>query len=331
MRVLQGLMIESASDILLNVSDLQTYFPFGGRWVGQRRWVRAVDGVNLTVKRGEVLGLVGESGSGKTTLGRSVLRLIEPTGGSVWFDGIDVLGLSGVQMRRLRKRMQVVFQDPYKSLSPRMQIGQIIAEPIRLHSVVPEDGVEDRVVELLGKVGLETYFRRRYPHEMSGGQRQRIAIARALALEPDFIVADEPVSALDVSVQAQILNILLELQRSEGIALLFISHDLAVVERVANRIAVMYRGKIVEVADAGQLIDTPLHPYTQALISAVPTGRPGKRKPRVRLAAESSLLGEPIKGCPFAPRCAEVQGICRQVMPKLERKYGGHEAACHVR
>ena len=331
MRVLQGLMIESASDILLNVSDLQTYFPFGGRWVGQRRWVRAVDGVSLTVKRGEVLGLVGESGSGKTTLGRSVLRLIEPTGGSVWFDGIDVLRLSGVEMRRLRKRMQVVFQDPYKSLSPRMQIGQIIAEPIRLHSVVPEDRVEDRVVELLGKVGLETYFRQRYPHEMSGGQRQRIAIARALALEPDFIVADEPVSALDVSVQAQILNILLELQRSEGIALLFISHDLAVVERVANRIAVMYRGKIVEVADAGQLIDTPLHPYTQALISAVPTGRPGKRKPRVRLAAETSLLGEPIKGCPFAPRCAEVQGICRQVMPKLERKYGGHEAACHVR
>ncbi|MCH7490644.1 MAG: ABC transporter ATP-binding protein [Gemmatimonadetes bacterium] len=324
-------MIGSAGDILLKVSDLQTYFPFGGRWIGRQRWVRAVDGVSLIVKRGEVLGLVGESGSGKTTLGRSVLRLIEPTGGSVQFDGIDVLGLSGVEMRKLRKRMQVVFQDPYKSLSPRMQIGQIIAEPIRLHSIVPEDSVEDRVVELLGKVGLETYFRHRYPHEMSGGQRQRIAIARALALEPDFIVADEPVSALDVSVQAQILNILLELQRTEGIAMLMISHDLAVVERVANRIAVMYRGKIVEVADAGQLIDTPLHPYTQALISAVPTGRPGKRKPRVRLPAETSLLGEPIKGCPFAPRCPEVQGICRQVMPKLERKYGGHEAACHVR
>ncbi len=324
-------MIESASDILLEVSDLQTYFPFGGRWVGRRRWVRAVDGINLIVKRGEVLGLVGESGSGKTTLGRSVLRLIEPTGGSIQFDGIDVLGLPGVEMRRLRKRMQVVFQDPYKSLSPRMQIGQIIAEPLRLHRIVPESDVDDRVIELLGKVGLEPYFRRRHPHEMSGGQRQRIAIARALALEPDFIVADEPVSALDVSVQAQILNILLELQQSEGIALLMISHDLTVVERVANRIAVMYRGKIVEVADAGQLIDTPLHPYTQALISAVPTGRPGKRKPRVRLAAEPSLLGETIKGCPFAPRCPEVQGICRQVMPKLERKYGGHEAACHIR
>ncbi len=324
-------MIDSAKDVLLEVSDLQTYFPFGGRWIGQRKWVRAVDGVSLTVKRGEVLGLVGESGSGKTTLGRSVLRLVEPTAGAIQFDGIDVLGLTGVAMRKLRKRMQVVFQDPYKSLSPRMQIGQIIAEPIRLHRVVPEAGVGDRVMELLGKVGLETYFRRRYPHEMSGGQRQRIAIARALALEPDFIVADEPVSALDVSVQAQILNILLELQRFEGIALLFISHDLAVVERVANRIAVMYRGKIVEIADAGKLIDTPLHPYTQALISAVPKGAPGKREPHVRLPAEPPMLGGPIKGCPFAPRCAEVQGICREVMPKLDRKYGGHEAACHVR
>lgn len=324
-------MIDSASDILLNVSDLQMDFPFGGRWVGARRWVHAVDGVNLTVKRGEVLGLVGESGSGKTTLGRAMLRLIEPTGGSVHFDGVDVLSLSAVQMRRLRKRMQVVFQDPYKSLSPRMQIGRIIAEPIRLHGVVPEAGVEDRVVELLGKVGLEPYFRHRYPHEMSGGQRQRIAIARALALEPDFIVADEPVSALDVSVQAQILNILLELQRSEGIALLFISHDLAVVERVANRIAVMYQGKIVEVAEAGHLIDAPLHPYTQALIAAVPRGVPGRSPGRVRLPTEPQLLAGPTQGCPFAPRCAEVQGICRQVLPKLERKYGGHEAACHVR
>ncbi len=324
-------MIESASDVLLEVSDLAMRFPFGGRWIGKRRWVRAVDGVNLTVKRGEVLGLVGESGSGKTTLGRLVLRLLEPTAGSVHFDGIDVLALPGVEMRRLRKRMQVVFQDPYKSLSPRMQIGQIIAEPLRLHRIVPGTQVQDRVIELLGKVGLESYFMHRYPHEMSGGQRQRIAIARALALEPDFIVADEPVSALDVSVQASILNILLELQRSEGIALLLISHDLAVVERVANRIAVMYRGKIVEIAEAGRLIDTPLHPYTQALISAVPKGVPGKRKPRIRLPAEPLLLAGAIKGCPFAPRCAEVQGICREIMPKLDRKYGGHEAACHVR
>ncbi len=324
-------MIESANDVLLDVSDLEVRFPFGGRWVGRRRWVRAVDGVNLTVKRGEVLGLVGESGSGKTTLGRAVLRLIEPTSGSIHFDGIDVLALPGVEMRRLRKRMQVVFQDPYKSLSPRMQIGQIIAEPLRLHQVVPSSRVEDRVDELLGMVGLESYFRHRYPHEMSGGQRQRIAIARALALEPEFIVADEPVSALDVSVQAQILNILLELQRSKGIALLLISHDLAVVERVANRIAVMYRGKIVEIAEAEQLIDTPLHPYTQALISAVPKGVPGKRQARIRLPADPPLLAGAIKGCPFAPRCAEVQGICREIMPKLERKYGGHEAACHVR
>lgn len=331
MRMLQGLMIEPTSDTLLRVADLKTYFPFGGRWVGARRWVRAVDGVDLTVKRGEVLGLVGESGSGKTTLGRSVLRLIEPTGGSIHFDGIDVLSLSGAQMRRLRKRMQVVFQDPYKSLSPRMQIGSIIAEPLRLHSVVPEAEVEDRVVEMLRKVGLEPYFRHRYPHEMSGGQRQRVAIARALALEPDFIVADEPVSALDASVQAQILNILLELQRSEGITLLLISHDLAVVERVANRIAVMYQGRIVEVAEAGQLIDAPLHPYTRALISAVPRGVPGRRVERVRLPAEPPLLAAPAEGCPFAPRCPEVQGICRVVTPKLEPRYEGSEVACHVR
>ncbi len=320
-----------SSDVLLEVSDLETHFPFGGRWGRTRRWVRAVDGVSLNVRRGEVLGLVGESGSGKTTLARSVLRLVEPTAGSVRFDGIDVLGLSAREMRRLRKRMQVIFQDPYKSLSPRMQIGRLIAEPLRLHRIVPESKVADRVVELLGKVGLEPYFRHRYPHEMSGGQRQRIAIARTLALEPEFIVADEPVSALDVSVQAQILNIFLQLQQSEGIAFLMISHDLAVVERVANRIAVMYSGKLVEIADAGELIDRPLHPYTQALISAVPTGRPGKRKPRVRLAAEPSILGQPIKGCPFAPRCAEVQSTCWETMPSLERKDGGHEVACHAR
>ncbi len=319
------------NDILLEVSDLETHFPFGGRWKGARRWVRAVDGVSLNVRRGEVLGLVGESGSGKTTLARSVLRLVEPTAGSVRFDGIDVLGLSAREMRRLRKRMQVIFQDPYKSLSPRMQIGQIIAEPLRLHRIVPETEVADRVIELLEKVGLEPYFRHRYPHEMSGGQRQRIAIARTLGLEPEFIVADEPVSALDVSVQAQILNILLELQQSEGIALLMISHDLAVVERVANRIAVMYSGKLVEIGDAGELIDNPLHPYTQALISAVPTGRPGKRKPRVRLANEPLSLGEPIKGCPFAPRCSEVQKNCWEVMPGLEHKADGHEVACHAR
>jgi oligopeptide/dipeptide ABC transporter ATP-binding protein len=318
-------------DVLLEVLDLKTHFPLGGRWVDSQRWVRAVDGISLDIKRGEVLGVVGESGSGKTTLGRSILRLVEPTAGSIRFDGIDVLELSSREMRNLRKRMQVIFQDPYKSLSPRMQVGQLIAEPIRLHLAMPEPDVDDRVIELLRKVGLKPYFRHRYPHEMSGGQRQRIAIARTLSLEPEFIVADEPVSALDVSVQAQILNILIKLQQSEGIAMLLISHDLAVIERVANRIVVMYSGKIVEAAAAGQLIDAPLHPYTRALISAVPSGQPEKRRSGVCLATESLLLGKSVRGCPFAPRCAEVKGICREKMPRLKGKDNNHEVACHAR
>jgi oligopeptide transport system ATP-binding protein len=319
-------------DVLLEVSGLETHFPLGGRWLDTRQWVRAVNDVSLDVRRGEVLGVVGESGSGKTTLGRSILRLVEPNRGSVIFDGIDVLRLPGREMRRLRKRMQMIFQDPYKSLSPRMQVGQLIAEPIRLHKTLKEPEIVERVIELLAKVGLEPYFRHRYPHEMSGGQRQRIAIARTLSLEPEFIVADEPVSALDVSVQAQILNILIELQRTEAIALLLISHDLAVVERVANRILVMYSGRIMEIADAGHLIDHPLHPYTQALIAAVPSGRTGKRKSAVRHAIEPLLPGKPVGGCPFAPRCPEALAICWEKMPRLEDKENNnHKVACHAR
>jgi oligopeptide transport system ATP-binding protein len=324
-------MSVSGKNVLLEVSNLETHFPFGRRWFGTHQWVRAVDGISLDIKRGEILGVVGESGSGKTTLGRSILCLIEPTGGSVRFDGVDVMGLSSREMRQMRRRMQFIFQDPYKSLSPRMQIGQLIAEPLRFHRIVPEADVADRVVALLGKVGLKPYFQHRYPHEMSGGQRQRIAIARTLALEPEFIVADEPVSALDVSVQAQILNILLKLQQSEGITLLIISHDLAVIERVANRIVVIYSGRVMEIAEAGRLIDTPLHPYTQALISAVPTIRPGKRKPRVLVATEPSVIGEITRGCPFAPRCAEVKSICWEEMPRLESKNIEHKVACHAR
>lgn len=316
---------------LLEVSDLKTYFPFGNRWFGKREPVKAVDGVDLSVERGEVLALVGESGSGKTTLGRSVLRLVEPTEGTIRFDGIDIMALTGREIRPLRRRMQIIFQDPYRSLSPRMQIKQIIAEPLKLHRIVPHNDVQQRVAELLAKVGLEPYFMHRYPHEMSGGQRQRIAIARTLALEPDFIVADEPVSALDVSVQAGILNILLELQQSEGVALLFISHDLAVVERIADRIAVMYRGKIVEQAETDELIQHPLHPYTQALLSAVPSGKPGSKRARIRLSVEPSSMVGPARGCPFAPRCPEVQDICRHVAPPLERKAANHIAACHLR
>jgi peptide/nickel transport system ATP-binding protein len=301
---------------LLQVRQLRTWFPSGGRWFGKRRWIRAVDGVDLDVARGEVLGIVGESGSGKTTLGRSVLRLVEPTGGS---------------LRPLRRRMQIVFQDPYGSLSPRMQIRRILAEPLRLHGLIRRGQEEAKVSELLRKVGLEPYFMHRYPHEMSGGQRQRIAIARAIGLEPDLLVADEPVSALDVSVQAQVLALLAALQGREGIAMLFISHDLSVVERVADRIAVMYRGKIVEEGPAEGIIRSPLHPYTQALLSSVPDPDSGRRRERIRLRGDPPPATGSAVGCPFVARCPEVRELCRRETPPLEPKREGALAACHFR
>jgi ABC-type oligopeptide transport system ATPase subunit len=267
------------ADVLLSVRGLKTYFPFGSRWFGTKGVVKAVDDVEFEIKRGQVLGLVGESGSGKTTLGRSILRLIEPSEGEIYFEGQDILRLTPRDFRMIRRRLQIVFQDPYATLNPRMQIRQIIAEPLLFHKMVPPNKVTSRVIELLAKVGMEAYFMYRYPHEFSGGQRQRIAIARALSMEPDFIVADEPVSALDVSVQAQIINILLRLQRTENLTILFISHDLAVVESIADRIAVMHKGKIVEEAGTDYLIKYPHHPYTKSLLRSVLDVDPTTRRP----------------------------------------------------
>ena len=315
---------------LLQVRGLETHFPLGKGWAGKREWVRAVDGVDFNLGRGEVLGLVGESGSGKTTLGRSVLRLVEPTAGAISFDGEDIRALKGLRLRQMRRRLQIVFQDPYASLSPRMQIGQIVAEPIRLHGIVPKEETKSRVMELLERVGIEPYFYHRYPHEMSGGQRQRIAVARALSLEPEFIVADEPVSALDVSVQAQILNIFLELRDRDSIAMLFVSHDVSVVERIADRIAVMYRGLILEHAETDALIRNPLHPYSKALLSAVPTARPGEKRKRIRLRGEPPSATEELRGCPFASRCAMVEDRCRESTPPLSEIGKGRMVACFL-
>jgi oligopeptide/dipeptide ABC transporter ATP-binding protein len=316
---------------LLSVQQLKTYFPIGGRWTGKRGWVRAVDGVDLTIERGEVVALVGESGSGKSTFGRSILALVPPTSGTVHFDGADVLTLRGKALRGLRRRMQIIFQDPYSALSPRMQIKSIVAEPLRLHKLVDKRAVEDTVARLLDEVGLEPYFMYRYPHEMSGGQRQRIAIARALSLQPDLLVADEPVSALDVSVQAQILSILVELQQKRHIAMLFISHDLSVVEQMADRAAVMYLGKIVEQAPTSRLLNAPQHPYTQALISAVPEPDPESGRERIKLRGEPPSPTEEISGCPFASRCPEVQATCLREAPQLELKAEEHRVACLLR
>jgi oligopeptide/dipeptide ABC transporter ATP-binding protein len=314
---------------LLEVSGLETHFPLGKGWRINREWIRAVDGVDFTLNRGEVLGVVGESGSGKTTVGRSVIRLERPTAGTVHFDGVDILRLPPAAMRAMRRRMQIIFQDPYASLSPRMQIGQILGEALRLHQIVPVPRINDTAAELLARVGLEDYFLYRYPHEMSGGQRQRIMIARPLSLGPELLVADEPVSALDVSVQAQILTILKVLKVRDGIAMLFISHDLSVVERIADRVMVMYRGKVMEEAPTASLIAKPQHPYTQALLSAVPFGRPGYRRPRISLKGDPPSATTQLEGCPFASRCPQALEPCHEKTPPLERKEGGHRVACH--
>jgi len=320
-----------AGEPLLVVRDLRKYFPVRrgvlARVVAN---VKAVDGISFGISRGETLGLVGESGSGKTTVGRCILRLIEPTSGEVSFEGTDILSLDSAGMRRKRTDMQIVFQDPYASLNPRMTVGTIVAEPLIIHGGMNHGERADRVAELLGKVGLNPDYRKRYPHEFSGGQRQRIGVARALATNPKFLVLDEPVSALDVSVQAQVINLLQDLQEELGLTYLLIAHGLAVVEHISTRVAVMYLGKIMELAGRRELYDDPLHPYTKALLSAAPVPDPTVKKSRIILKGDIPTPLNPPSGCVFHTRCPIAQfPICSAEVPPLLEHKPGQFAACH--
>jgi oligopeptide/dipeptide ABC transporter ATP-binding protein len=315
---------------LLEIRDLTKYFPVRAGLLGRTRdYVKAIDGVSLDVESGETVGLVGESGCGKTSLGRCLVRLIEPTSGSVTFEGRELSSLSGSAMREMRRKMQIIFQDPYASLNPRKRVGEIIGEGLRIHSLAKGRDLKLRVMDLLTRVGLRAEYYGRYPHEFSGGQRQRIGIARALAVNAKFIVADEAVSALDVSIQAQILNMLLDLQQELGLTYLFISHDLRVVEHVSDRVAVMYLGKIVEIAPAGKLYRVSQHPYTQALLSAVPVPDPNRKGARTVLQGDVPSPINPPSGCSFHPRCPFALKRCAVDEPRLEFD-GQHGVACHV-
>ncbi|WP_043713521.1 ABC transporter ATP-binding protein [Corallococcus macrosporus] len=317
---------------LLQVRDLQVHFPVRGGVLGRVRGaVKAVDGVSFEVMRGETLGLVGESGCGKSTLGRAVLRLVEPTAGSVRFDGQELTGLAPRQLRPLRQRMQVVFQDPYASLNPRLTVREILEEPFAIHGLAKGPGEREReVAALVDAMGLPREALERFPHEFSGGQRQRIGIARALALRPDLVVADEPISALDVSVQAQIVNLLVDLQQARGLTYVFIAHDLNIVEYVSTRVAVMYLGRIVELAPAASLYRQPRHPYTQALLSAVPVPDPGRARTRLLVPGEPPSPLAPPPGCTFHPRCPHAMERCRREAPPSYALGGGHFAACFL-
>ncbi len=322
------------SEVLLEVRDLVKHFPVGGGFFKRAKGtVRAVDGVSFSLRRGETLGLVGESGCGKTTTGRCILQLERPTGGQIIFEGTDLATYSEQQLRELRRHMQVIFQDPYSSLNPRMTIGQILAEPIKVHRLVSGKAArEKRIEELLTQVGLLPQHAQRYPHQLSGGQRQRVGIARALAMEPSLIICDEPVSALDVSIQAQIINLLEELQSRLGLTYLFIAHDLSVVRHISDRVVVMYLGKVVEVADRQALYEAPLHPYTRALLSAVPIPDPKLEATRERtvLRGEIPSALTPPGGCVFHPRCPIAEARCSAEIPRLREIQPGHWAACHL-
>ena len=322
------------SDTLVQVEHLQQYFPAGG-YGKNKKYIQAVDDVSFTIERGETLGLVGESGCGKTTTGRTLLRLYEPTGGRFIYDGdviFDVEKKIKVDMLPYRKRMQIVFQDPYASLDPRMTVGDIIGEAIDVHKMAANKKERyDIIIEMLRRVGLNSEHANRYPHEFSGGQRQRVGIARALAVNPEFIVCDEPISALDVSIQAQVINMFEDLQEQMGLTYLFIAHDLSAVKHISNRIGVMYLGRMVELADSYELITRPLHPYTKSLISAIPIADPGKARESRRIVLEGDVPSplNPPSGCRFRTRCPYADETCAAAAPELKKKKKGHFAACH--
>jgi len=321
-------------EVLVRVENRKKHFPSRRGFLIQRQVgaIKAVDGVSFDIYRGETLGLVGESGCGKTTTGRTVLQLYRPTSGSVHFEGENLVDMKGEQLRRQRRKMQMIFQDPYASLNPRMTVGRIIREPLEVHDVGSVKERQDRVHELLRLVGMNPYFVNRYPHEFSGGQRQRIGVARALALNPSFIVCDEPISAFDVSIQAQVVNLLEDLQADLGLTYLFIAHDLSMVRHISTRVAVMYLGKIVELTDRDTLYSDPQHPYTEALLSAVPIPDPEVEEERERIILEGEVPSpaNPPVGCNFSTRCPKVMQICRKVDPEFKEIAPGHWCACHL-
>ncbi|MEI7028270.1 ABC transporter ATP-binding protein [Paenibacillus sp. y28] len=321
---------KGAQQPLLEVKGLKKYFPVNGGFLSRKKeFVRAVDDLSFYVNPGETLGIVGESGCGKSTTGQMITQLLEPTAGEIWFEGCELTKLSPEEIRRVRRDMQIVFQDPYASLNPRMRVMDIIAEPLRVHGLAKGDQLKKEVLELLKVVGLGEHHADRHPHEFSGGQRQRIGIARALALKPKLIVCDEPVSALDVSIQAQILNLLKKLQSEFQLTYIFIAHGLPSIKHISDRIAVMYLGKIVELADRDDLFARPKHPYTQALLSAVPVPDPALRKQRIVLSGDLPNPAKPPQGCTFHTRCPYAQALCRVKAPVLEELEAGHSAACH--
>ncbi len=321
----------TSSENILEVRNLKKYFPIkGGFFGGVTGAVKAVDDVSFTIKKGTTMGLVGESGCGKSTTGRTILRLLEKTEGDIIFDGRDISKLDKKELRDLRTKMQIIFQDPYSSLSPRLPIGEIIGEAVKEHKLVPDSEYDEYISKVMKECGLQEYHKDRYPHEFSGGQRQRICIARALALKPQFVVCDEPVSALDVSIQAQIINLLKKLQEDRGLTYLFISHDLSVVEHISDTIGVMYLGNLVETGNTEDIFAKPLHPYTQALFSAIPMPDPDIRKERVLLQGDIPSPANPPSGCKFHTRCSKCMEKCKNTVPKPKDMGNGHVVCCHL-